>query len=86
MLAADDGKSPVQASGSGAGHAFNRPSRWASRYSQPSASPGRTSARAPRPGSWRLARSATSVHLSDGHPWGRQPRRTAATCAAPGKS
>jgi len=49
MLAADDGESPVQASGSGGGHAFSRPSRWARRYSQPSASPGRMSARAPRP-------------------------------------
>jgi hypothetical protein len=49
MLVADDGEPPIQAGGSGTGHAFSRPSRWASRYSQPSASPGRTSARAPRP-------------------------------------
>jgi len=51
MLAADDGESPVRASGSGAGHAFSRPSRCASRYPQPSPSPspGPMSARAPRP-------------------------------------
>jgi|SRR5580704_3164106 hypothetical protein len=61
---------PAQASGSGAGHAFSRPSRWASRYSQPPASHDRTSARAPRPGSWRLARATISVHLSDGRPRG----------------
>ena len=49
MLVADDGEPPLQAGGSGTDHALSRPSRWASRYSQPSASPGRTSARAPRP-------------------------------------
>jgi hypothetical protein len=77
MLAADDGESSVQATGSRAGHAFSRPGRWASRYPQPSASPGRTSARA-SPGSWRPARSTTSVHLSDGPPKetdGRAERR-----------
>ena len=73
MLAADDGESPVRASGSGARHAFSRPSPCASRYSQPSPSPGPMSARAPRPRSRRLARPTTSVHLSDGH-----PRRTTA--------
>ena len=71
--AADGGKSPVPASGSGAGHAFSRPSRCASHHSQPSASTGRTSARVPAPGSRRLARSTPSVHLSGGH-----PRRTTA--------
>ena len=49
MLAADDAESPVRASGSGAGHAVSRPSRCASRCSQPSPSPGPMSARAPRP-------------------------------------
>lgn len=73
MLAADGGESSAQATGSGAGHAFSRPGRWASRYPQPSASPGRTSPREPGPRSWQLARSTTSVHLSDG-----RPRRTAA--------
>jgi len=63
MLAADDGESPVQASGSGARHAFSRPSPSASRYSQPSPSPGPMSARAPRHRSRRPARSTTSVHL-----------------------
>jgi len=54
MLAADDGEPPLQAGGSGTGHAFSRPGRWASRYSRPSASPGQTSARASR--SWLRSR------------------------------
>jgi hypothetical protein len=50
MLAADDGEPPVRATGSGAAHAFSRPSRCASRCSQPSPSPDPMSTRAPRPG------------------------------------
>jgi hypothetical protein len=45
MLAADDGESPVRASGSGASHAFSRPSRRASRSSPPSPLPRPMSAR-----------------------------------------
>jgi len=49
MLAADDGESPVRASGSGAGHAFSRPSRRASRWWQPSPSPARWAPAHPAP-------------------------------------
>ena len=81
MLAADDGESPVRASGSGAGHAFSRPSRCASRYSQPSPSPGRTSARAPRP---RVLAARQIDHICAPERWapkeddGRAERRVGA--------
>jgi len=78
MLAADDGEPPLQAGGRGTGHAFSRPGWWASRYSQPSASPSRTSARAPcsqDPGG-----SPDRPHLCTwamGAQEGQRPRRTA---------